>query len=431
MKEAEIIIVGAGASGLMAAIELGKAGKRVMILEARDRVGGRIWQLPEQEFGYKAQAGAEFVHGDAKVTKALIKEAGLTLTALDGEVWNVRGDKPTHTTGGPTDDPHFVIHQDLIKQKLNELKKDISIVEFLKTSFQDEKYASLCDWIIKLVESYDAADPNRISTFALREEWLGGEKWKQEKIKEGYGSLIDFLVSKAQKNNVEICLGQKVELVEIKNNNVQIGCINGEKYTAQKVVITSSLPTLSQINFSPSIPEKIAAASKIGFGAVIKILLKFKSKWWVNTLDSDLSKMIFMLTNEDVTAWWTQYPESHPVLTGWIPGPLALRLSKESPEKIINVALDSLSKTFKVSKDFLQNELIDSRVVNWPADPLAQGAYSYATPETKEAHAELIKPVNNRIFFAGEALYSGKETATVEGALASGKETAAKILALD
>src|SRR5882757_6164618 len=79
-----IVVIGAGAAGLMAARELGRAGKRVTILEARDRCGGRIDPLPAAEFGFPAEGGAEFVHGEAPVTRALLREAQLSLLPIEG-----------------------------------------------------------------------------------------------------------------------------------------------------------------------------------------------------------------------------------------------------------------------------------------------------------------------------------------------------------
>src|SRR3979411_1388531 len=84
-----IVVIGAGAAGLMAARELARAGERGTILEARDRYGGRIHPLSSADFGYPAEGGAEFVHGEAPVTHGLLREAGLSLLPLHGTQWTV------------------------------------------------------------------------------------------------------------------------------------------------------------------------------------------------------------------------------------------------------------------------------------------------------------------------------------------------------
>src|SRR3990167_2924193 len=96
MKTTDVVIVGAGVARLVAGRELAKAGKKVVMLEARDRVGGRVWPIAEEEFGFQVQAGAEFVHGPAPITKSLIKEAGLTyIPTEEGERWNTYSGKLT------------------------------------------------------------------------------------------------------------------------------------------------------------------------------------------------------------------------------------------------------------------------------------------------------------------------------------------------
>lgn len=428
ITKTEIVVIGAGAAGLMAARELTRAGKRVVIVEARDRIGGRVWSLPENDFGYLAQAGAEFVHGSAPITKSLIREARLTFVPTDGEVWNSSGGKLTHEDNLFTPDISFMPDLNLLRDKLRALKEDLPIAKFLEQNFSEERYTPLRNSVIKMVEGYDAADPNTISAFALREEWLGGQEWQQGRIQEGYGALLSFLETECRKKDATIKLDQKVTAVAIDEQRVEVTCASGERYEAEQVIVTVPLPLLASISFSPAISEKVAAATKIGFGQVIKVLLSFKSQWWANASGKDLRKLVFMRSDEMVPIWWTQYPESQPLLTGWLAGPKALQFKDTPEEEILSLALSSLENIFKVERKTLEQELIRGRVFNWTADPYAQGAYSYSTIESDAAYAELQKPIGNFVFFAGEAVYIGNESNTVEGALASGQEVAAAIL---
>jgi monoamine oxidase len=138
--------------------------------------------------------------------------------------------------------------------------------------------------------------------------------------------------------------------------------------------------------------------------------------------------MFFMFSNEMIPSWWTQYPEPHLTLTGWVAGPKATALSGKSDDELADLALQSLSNIFEISRQELNKELVTVKVNNWAADPFARGAYSYATPETATAIRELLKPVDNKLYFAGEALYEGEVGGTVEAALSSGRDAAKRIL---
>src|SRR5579864_1886041 len=129
-----LVIVGAGAAGLIAARELSRAGKRVTILEAQRRCGGRIYPLPVAEFGYPAEGGAEFVHGEAPVTRALLREAGLSLSPIAGRRWSSRKGVLSR------DDDAGTPHEGRLYRALAALKDDLPIAEFLDTHFAGRRY---------------------------------------------------------------------------------------------------------------------------------------------------------------------------------------------------------------------------------------------------------------------------------------------------
>jgi phytoene dehydrogenase-like protein len=123
-----IVAIGAGAAGLVAAREPTRAGKLVTLLEARDRCGGRIYPLPAAEFGYAAEGGAEFVHGDAPVTRGLLREAGLNLLPIQGTPRTMEcGKFLRRVIPAP--------HQAEFQKALQVLPEDLAVAEFLRRHF--------------------------------------------------------------------------------------------------------------------------------------------------------------------------------------------------------------------------------------------------------------------------------------------------------
>jgi monoamine oxidase len=160
-----IVVIGAGAAGLMAARELARAGRRVTLLEARDRCGGRIYPLPAGDFGYAAEGGAEFVHGEAPVTHGLLREAGLRLLPIQGTPRTMEDGKfLRRDVQAP--------HQAELQRALQDLTEDLTVAEFLRRHFAGPLYGALRRSIERMAEGYDAADPERASTQALRDEWI-------------------------------------------------------------------------------------------------------------------------------------------------------------------------------------------------------------------------------------------------------------------
>ena len=415
-----LLVVGAGAAGLMAARELARAGERVTVLEARQRLGGRIFALPAEEFGYRAEGGPEFVHGAAPVTRRLLREAGLAIERRAGTRWSTRA-------GALAPDDRTVPYAERFYRALSEVSADLPIAEFLERHFADPRYAELRRSVTRMVEGYDAADPGRISTFAVRDEWLARDEGEHGRIVEGHGALIDYLAAECRRHGAVLRLGAEVTAIEEWHGRIGARCRDGAFFEADAAILAVPLPLISEIALPAECWGQAAAAADIGFGNVVKLLLRFSAPWWAEFRGRDLADLSFLVSDAPVPTWWTQYPAPHPVLTGWYAGPKAVRASSLTEAELVEMGLASLAEIFGLPRDRLRSGLVAARAVNWGNDAFARGAYSYATPRTREAQARLSRP-EGAVFFSGEALYAGPDMGTVEAALASGEATARRIL---
>jgi monoamine oxidase len=415
-----IIVVGAGAAGLMAARELGRAGKKVTVLEARDRCGGRIDPLPAAEFGYPAEGGAEFVHGEAPVTRALLREAGLSLMPIEGRQRTVMEGKLS------SEDP-LEIHEAKLHTALRDLTDDVTVAEFLRRQFAGSEYDRLRRSIERMVEGYDAADPERASTLALRDEWMDEGRSTQVRITGGYGGLIDFLVKGCRSQGAGIQLRTVVKAIDYAGVGAIVRCANGDAHECDAVILTVPLPLLKAIALPSMERERAAAAAHIGFGNVIKIVMRFETHWWLDER-KDLADLTFLLSEERIPVWWTQHPSDPPVLTGWFGGPKTAGMAQLNEQELIEAGLASLADIFGLDPRQLVQSLVAARAINWAKDRFARGAYSYATTETRAAQSVLSTPTGGAVFYSGEALYRGRDMGTVEAALASGLATARTVL---
>ncbi len=430
-----IIIIGAGASGLLAARHLSAAGWSVTLLEAAPLPGGRILTL-SSPFSAPAEGGAEFIHGDLPISLLLAAEAGIPLHPVHGNMTRIQGeenvpatkkDEEDHGVGGMS--PYW----GQLMQKMGEIKEDLPIADFLATWFSEEKYAGLRDTVQRFAEGYDLADLHTVSTLALYKEWANEGDEEEYRLEGGYGRLIDWLAGECRRNGCTLHLSTPATLVSWQQGRVEVTTRDGQQFSADRLITTVSLGVLQQsagtsaIQFSPAIPEYMHAASQIGYGSVIKILMEFKTAFWKEK--EGAGQTLFVISDQPIPTWWTQTDTTPPLLTGWLAGKARVSFQALDDQGRIDRCLRTLAAIFSADPDLLRQQLTAFRALDWEQAPYVRGGYSFDTVHTPAARTLLLTPIAQTLYFAGEALYEGSAPGTVEAAFSSGLSVAEKIIA--
>lgn len=419
--KSDIIIIGAGACGLMAARELSQKGKKVTVLEARNRTGGRIHTINGDGFLQAVETGPEFIHGNLPVTFKLLKKAGITYIETEGDMMR-------NKSGEWHEEEEQIEGWNVLMKKMNKLKEDTTLSQFLNQHFSEEKHSALHGQALQYAQGFDAVDPDKASVFALRNEWQNEEEVTYH-IAGGYVRMVDALVSSCLENDCLILLNKTVREISWQKGEVTVTTTAGEAFSAKQIIMTVPLGVLqendekSSILFSPALPQLQEAVNNIGYGNVIKILLQFSHLFWQKQKEA-----LFFFSDQIVTTWWTQKPSPYPMLTGWIAGKRTASFDEMSDEEMLQVSLQSIAGIFGKSLDEIKQILTASHIVNWRKDVYAKGAYSYSMTGSEEAKKILREPIADTIYFAGEGLYSGASGGTVEAALVQGLEVAKKVL---
>ena len=419
MSKPNLIIVGAGAAGLLAARELASSFS-ITVLEANNRTGGRILSIPSLFSSKPVEAGAEFVHGHCKLTLQLLKEADVKHEPSDGKMFRHKKDHWAEQT-------EMVEGWNILLRKMKKVDNDSSLDDFLHEHFGEPEFSNLRLQATHYAEGFDLADTKKVSVRYLYKEWANEED-NFFRIPTGYQSIIDHLQMQCETNGVKILTDKIVNQIEWKKNDLMIFTTDGQAYFANKCIITIPVHTLANpkqpghIKFSPSLKQHTEAAKGFGFGNVIKVIMRFRERFWKD-------KIGFIISETTFPVWWTQDPDPALLLTGWIGGPPADELGSKSDEELLQQALASLASIFEMKIQELQSLLIEKYIFNWKNIPFAGGGYSYSILESNEARERLCTPVADTIYFAGEAIYDGKSPGTVEAALASGRDIAKKLKA--
>jgi monoamine oxidase len=432
----DVAIIGAGASGLTAARDLTNAGLNVIILEARDRIGGRIHTLRDPKFALPVELGAEFVHSREGPIWDLLREMKSTAYFVDGDHYELRRRK-LH----PAND--FWDEVGVIFERLKKIgRRDMSFAQFLREHCRGRKLARQAKLAKLFVEGFDAADTKLISAQAIKvtealEEGTEGED--SFRPLDGYSAMVEHL-----RDTSKVELGAIVRTIHWGRGSVRIVLSHGGVVRARRAIVTISIGVLNAadgaegaIRFIPNIPEHRAAARRIAMGPVIKVVASFREPFWEEEKLSTASRgpslksLVFMhSSNTRFPTWWTWFPVRDRTLTAWSGGPPAAKLSTLPRAQILSSAIESLSHFTGLSRARLNRLLVQAYMHNWQADPYSRGAYSFIKVNGLDAPKQLARPIDSTLFFAGEGTASADEGlgGTVDAAITSGRRAAKQVL---
>lgn len=429
-QQPDVLILGAGIAGLAAARALAERGLRVLILEARGRVGGRIHTLQTAEG--VVELGAEFVHGRAPELWALIEEAGAKTAERDGAMLRESWDGELCEDEGMEDGGLF----DPLGQ-LTDLQEDMSFADWLETSeVSEEQRPALRGY----VEGFNAADANRISAISLgvqqkAEAAIEGERaWH---IIGGYSQLTTYLANQVREMGGEIRLNCTVQSVLWGVEKVTVET-NAGVFRAPQCIVTLPLGVLQQANreggvrFDPE-PYALEHARRLAMGAAERFTMVFRERWWEKSARLDqraLRSMSFLFTPQHMPpVWWTAHPEPEalPKLTGWAGGSRAHKLGGRSAEELGRAGCGELARVFALPEEAVRDTLIATHRHDWSQDPLSRGAYSYIGAGAIDAPGAMTKPEAGTLFFAGEHTDITGHWGTVHAALRSGLRAATQV----
>jgi monoamine oxidase len=398
----DVVVVGGGAAGLAAARRVREAGRTVLVLEARDRLGGRAWTVPTR-LGIAVDLGCEWLHSaDRNPWVGIARDMGFRLDERLPD-WGRR------LARHGADAAEWFAVRGAYEQRL----------EAAAALPEDGPAAALLPpggrWnaLIGAISSWaNGVEPERLSIKDYARYADSGINWR---VFQGYGSLIA-----RYGRDLTVRLGTPVRGVDRRGRAL---CIETDRGAvgARAAIVTVPTPLLAAIDFRPALPAKLAAAAGLPLGAANKLFLALAGR--AEDLPADRHEIGTI--DRVATGGYQLRPHGWPIIAGYFGGRFAAELEAAGPGAMADFAIGELAALFGGAIRARLTPLASSA---WISDPWARGSYSSALPGCADARAVLAEPVDDRLFFAGEAC-SIDDFGTAHGAFITGRAAAEQALA--
>jgi monoamine oxidase len=440
----DALVLGAGAAGLAAALKLSRAGKRVALIEARDRVGGRIFTqhaaLADAADSVPVELGAEFIHGLPTETWRWVREFGLANYELDGAA--LRFAEGRLRSVEPRSASYSVLKEMTHWFAAQAPGTDETFERYLSHSVLARE-PTVREEVIRYVEGFNAADHRVIGVAALNcqqqaEDAIEGDRLFH--LQGGYEQLPRALLREFEASGGRSFLTTAISQIHWQPDAVEMSGIDSSGravvFRARQAIITLPVGVLQagSVRFEPAPHRALDAARRMAMGSVIRIPLVFRSRFWrsdavlsrMPNLADQLRELSFLFADEGLPpTWWTSHPNAAPMLVAWCAGPTTAGINRQ---RLKESCLAALGTILACPVETLGAELLSWHFHDWDGDPLSRGAYSYMPAGALDASAVISAPVEDTLYFAGEHATQSGHWGTVHGALQSGEASAFALL---
>lgn len=416
-----ILVIGAGVSGLAAARELQSSGFEVIVLEGRDRIGGRIYT--NQDWGFPIDLGASWIHGQEEnpITK-LTQNFNIKTKITDYDNLKIYSQgKSLSDSEIEAGANRYESLKDRLKSWGDNQDRDVSIFQGVRQFLDRDKLTAkqreiLQWWLASEIEMEMGMDLKDLSLW----EWDEDEAFEGDDLvfPEGYAQIPQQLSA-----GIQIKLGHSVTEIADTDRGVTVTTNQG-KFQGIAAIITLPLGVLKSgnVKFLPPLPDrKQTAIQRLTIGVLNKVVLKFSQPFWDQVeIIGNISK-----TPTDFPYFinWDEYTDK-PALIAITGGSFARRLEGLTDHNLASEVMNGLKRIYGDS--IPQPEAILR--TKWASDPFSFGSYSnLPVGTTARERTILAEPIRDRLFFAGEAT-SSEYPATVHGAFLSGIREAKRVI---